>query len=101
MFQYSVHSILSSKHKSVYLQYLGDGDTSSLKEVVEINPYSEFGIIPEKCFTEKSKVECVGHVTKGIRLGTRLQNTAKEYKGTEHLCEEGNENSQKKVINSV
>ena len=66
MFQYSVHSILSSKHKSVYLQYLGDGVTSSLKEVVEINPYSEFGIITKKCFTEKSKVECVGHVTKGI-----------------------------------
>ena len=50
IFQHSIQ-----KHKSVYSKYLGDGDTSSIKEVVESNPDSEFDIIPEK-------VECVGHV---------------------------------------
>ena len=68
IFQHSVQ-----KHKLVYSKYLGDGDTSSFKEVVESNPYSGFDILPEK-------VECVGHVQK--RLGTRLRNMVKEYKGT-------------------
>ena len=36
------------KHKLVSSQYLGDGDTLSFKEVVKSNPYSEFGIVPEK-----------------------------------------------------
>ena len=58
IFQHSVQT-----HKLVYSQYLGDGDTSSFKEIVESNPYSEFYIVPEK-------VECVRHVQK--RLGTRL-----------------------------
>ena len=48
------------------------GDTSSFKEVVESNPYSEFDIVPEK-------VECVGHVQKW--LVTCLWNMANEYKG--------------------
>ena len=61
------------KHKLLYSQYLGDDDTSSFKEVVESNPYSEFGIVPEKA-------ECVGHVQK--RLGKRFPNMIKEYKGT-------------------
>ena len=30
---------------SIYSQYLGDGDTSSFKKVVESNPYSEFDIV--------------------------------------------------------
>ena len=59
IFQHSVQ-----KHKLVYSQYLGDRDTSSFKEVVESNPYFEFGIVPEK-------VECVSHVQK--RLGTCLR----------------------------
>ena len=63
----------AQKHKLVYSQYLGDDDTSSFKEVVESNPYSESGIVPEE-------VEYVGHVQK--RLGTSLRNKIKEYKGT-------------------
>ena len=61
------------KHGLIYNQYLGDGDTSSYKEVVKSNPYEKYSIIPEK-------LECVGHVQK--RLGTRLRNLVKEYKGT-------------------
>ena len=45
------------------------GDTSSFKEVIESNPYSEFDIVPEK-------VECVGHVQKW--LVTCLWNMANE-----------------------
>ena len=66
MFQYTVQ-----KHKLVYSQYLGDGEASSLKEVVKSNLYSEFDIVP-------GRVECVGHVQK--RLGTRLRKIVKDYK---------------------
>ena len=52
IFQQSVQ-----KHKLVYSQFLDDGDTSSFKKAVESDPYSEFGIVPEK-------VECVGYVQK-------------------------------------
>ena len=68
IFQHSVQ-----RHKLAYSQYLGDGDTLSINEVVQSNPHSEFCILPEE-------VECVGHVQK--RLGTRLRNKVKEYKGT-------------------
>ena len=62
------------KNGLIYNEYLGDGDTSSFSEVVASEPYKEHGkIIPEK-------LECVGHVQK--RLGTRLQNMIKQYKGT-------------------
>jgi len=57
----------------IYHEYLGDGDTSSFKEVVESKPYDHVGIVP-------TKLECVGHVQK--RLGTRLRNKVKEMKGT-------------------
>ena len=64
----------SIKNRSlIYHEYLGDGDTSSYKEVVESNPYEVFNIVP-------TKLECVGHVQK--RLGTRLRNKVKELKGT-------------------
>ena len=43
------------KHKLMCRQYIGDGDTSSFKEVVASNPYKEYGI----CII---KLECVGHV---------------------------------------
>ena len=70
---------------------MGDGDTSSFKEVVESNPYSEFGIAPEK-------IECVGHVQK--RLETRLRNMVKEYKGTATPLP-GKGKLTEKVINSL
>jgi hypothetical protein len=62
------------KNGLIYSEYLGDGDTSSFSEVVASEPYKDHGnIVPEK-------LECVGHVQK--RLGTRLRNLVKQYKGT-------------------
>ena len=52
---------------------MGDGDTSSFKAVVDSKPYGKYNITP-------TKLECVGHVQK--RLGTRLRNKVKEYRGT-------------------
>ncbi|XP_057301380.1 uncharacterized protein LOC130635880 [Hydractinia symbiolongicarpus] len=63
----------STKRDLIYHEYLGDGDTSSYKEVVASNPYGNFDIVP-------TKLECIGHVQK--RLGTRLRNKVKELKGT-------------------
>ena len=57
----------------IYNGYLGDGDSSSFKDVVNSKPYVVSNIDPEK-------YECVGHVQK--RLGTRLRNKVKEFKGT-------------------
>ena len=63
------------KHNLIYNQYLGDGDTSSFKEVVAANIYKDFGVSPDK-------LECIGHVQK--RLGTRLRNLVKSQKGTKN-----------------
>ena len=60
-------------NKLIYNGYLGDGDSSSFKDVVDAKPYVVYNIDPEK-------YECVGHVQK--RLGTRLRNKVKEFKGT-------------------
>ena len=68
MFQRSVE-----KNNLIYHEYLGDGNTSSFKDVVSANPYEEYLISPVK-------LECVGHVQK--RLGTRLRNIVKAHKGT-------------------
>ena len=86
MFQYTVQ-----KHKLVYSQYLGDGEASSLKEVVKSNLYSEFDIVP-------GRVECVGHVQK--RLGTRLRKVLKDYKGAATPLS-GKGKLTEKVINSL
>ena len=67
-----------------------DGDTLSINEVVQSNSHSEFCIVPEE-------VECVGHVQK--RLGTRLRNKVKEYKGTTTPLS-GKGKLTEKVINS-
>lgn len=53
-----------------YTKYLGDGDSSSFKTVKESKPYD--GV-------EVQKLECVGHVQK--RVGSRLRNLRKDYKG--------------------
>ena len=68
------------KNNLIYEEYLGDGDTSSFKEVVDSNPYEEQGIIPKK-------LECVGHVQK--RLGTRLRKVVKNYKRVDKLKKNG------------
>ena len=62
-----------AKNNLIYSEYLGDGDTSSFKEVIDANPYKDYDIIPVK-------LECVGHVQK--RLGTRLKNIVKAHNGT-------------------
>ena len=53
-----------------YTKYLGDGDSSSFKTVSESKPYEDVDI---------EKLECVGHIQK--RVGTRLRNLRKDYKG--------------------
>eukprot|EP00112_Aurelia_sp_Birch-Aquarium-sp1_P003132 Seg1349.9 transcript_id=Seg1349.9/GoldUCD/mRNA.D3Y31 product="hypothetical protein" protein_id=Seg1349.9/GoldUCD/D3Y31 len=52
------------KHKLIYSHYIGDGDTSAFKEVVDAQPYKDFDVVP-------LKLECVGHIQK--RLGTQLR----------------------------
>ena len=59
--------------KLIYNGYLGDGDSSDFKDVVDGKPYVVYNIDPEK-------YECMGHVQK--RLGTRLRNKVKEFKCT-------------------
>ena len=80
-----------SKHNLIYNQYLGDGDTSSFKEVVASNPYKEYDV-------NIIKLECVGHVQK--RLGTQLRNKVKEYKGTKSPIS-GKGKLTEKIINSM
>ena len=58
-----------------YIKYLGDGDSSSFKRVLESNPYD--------CKIEK--LECIGHIQK--RVGGRLRRLVKEKKGV--LLEDG------------
>ena len=53
-----------------YLEYLGDGDSSSFAKVKESKPYGD---------TLVSKNECIGHVQK--RIGTRLRKLCNSYKG--------------------
>ena len=61
------------KHRLMYSEYLGDGDTSSFNEIVDADPYKKY-------YTQVIKVEGCGHVQK--RLGTQLRNKVKEFKGT-------------------
>ena len=62
-----------STNNLIYSEYLGDGDTSSFTDLVSSKPYENYNIDPEK-------LECIGHVKK--RMGTRLHNLVKQYKGT-------------------
>ena len=81
------------KNRLVYHEYLGDGDSSSFKDVVESKPYeAEFGITP-------NKLECVGHVNK--RMGSRLRNLVKDHKGTERPLGGKQGKLTQKAINSM
>ena len=64
------------KYNLIYNEYLGDGDTTSFKEVLDSHPYDEFGVEPQK-------LECVGHIQK--RLGTRLRTLIKTHKAEKNL----------------
>ena len=88
-----VVAIISSsveKHSFIYFSYLGDGDTSAFKDVLEADPYKEYGILP-------SKLECIGHVQE--RLGARPRELRKQYKNTSNLLT-GRGKLTDKVINS-
>ena len=50
-----------------------DGDTSAFKDVLEANPYKEYGILP-------SKLECIGCVQK--RLGICQRELRNQHKNT-------------------
>jgi len=65
------HSI--EKNNIIYSHYLGDGNTSSFKDVVKSDPYKDHGVVAEK-------LECVGHAQK--RVYERLRNLVKSHKGT-------------------
>jgi len=65
------HSI--EKNNIIYSHYLGDGNTSSFKDVVKSDPYKDHGVVAEK-------LECVGHAQK--RIYERLRNLVKSHKGT-------------------
>ena len=87
----AIFSSSIEKHGLIYKSYLGDGDTSSYKDVVATNPYEEYGIVP-------IKLECVGHVQK--RLGNRLRELRKSYKNTKTPLS-GRGKLTDKVINSL
>ena len=80
-----------TKHKLIYKDFIGDGDTSSFKKVVDAKPYVEFGIIP-------NKLECIGHIQK--RLGNRLRLLRKQYKNTSTPLS-GRGRLTDKIINSL
>ena len=61
------------KNNLIYSKYLGDGDTSSFKNVVDSQRYKDFG-------NEPVKLKCAGHTQK--KLGTRLRHLVKSRKGT-------------------
>ena len=79
------------KHNLIYENYIGDGDTSSFRDICEANPYKDYGILP-------SKLECIGHIQK--RLGTRLRELRKSHTGT-HTPLSGRGRLTDKVINSL
>ena len=76
------------KNNLICSEYLGDGDTSSFKEVVDSQPRIELVI----------KLECVGHTQK--RLGTRLPNLVKSRKGTANPIHSKNKFTET-IINSI
>ena len=63
----------ADKHHLIFKDYIGDGDTSSFKDVVEAKPYEKYGVTPKK-------LECIGHVQK--RLGNRLRTLRTLYKNS-------------------
>ena len=79
------------KNNLIYHEYLGGGDTSSFKAVVDSKPFEKYNITP-------TKVECVGHVQK--RLRTRLRSKVKECKGTSTPID-GRGQLNEKAINSM
>ena len=65
IFQWSMNN-----HNLRYNSYIGDGDSSSCKKVVQSKPYGKTFII--------NKLKCIGHIQK--RLGRRLCTLRQTYK---------------------
>lgn len=59
----SIYKRSLPKHGLRYVGYLGDGDSSAFKSVVESKPYGD---------TDIYKLDCINHVAK--RVGARLRN---------------------------
>ena len=59
------------KHKLRYVDFVGDGDCSSHRDVVKSKPYGVETVV--------RKVECVGHIQK--RMGGRLRRKKRDLKG--------------------
>ena len=87
----AIFSSSVEKYNLIYSSYLGDGDTSAFKDVLETNPYRDYCILP-------SKLECIGHVQK--RLGTRLRELRKQHKNTS-IPLSGRGKLTDKIINSM
>jgi len=57
-------------HNVKYINYIGDGDSKTNKDIVDAKPYGDFIV---------AKKECIGYVQK--RMGSRLRNLKKNTKG--------------------
>lgn len=53
--------------KAMYAYYIGDGDTKTFKNLLNMNPYEDLIV---------TKKECVGHVQKS--MGSRLREVKKK-----------------------
>ena len=60
------------KRQLYYDPYIGDGDSSSYREICNLQVYGPTKLV--------GKEEDVGHVTK--RMGTNLRSIVRDYKGT-------------------
>lgn len=59
------------KHGAHYIEFIGDGDCSSYRDVVKSKPYGDNVTV--------DKIECVGHIQK--RMGGRLRKIKRDWKG--------------------
>ena len=59
------------KHNLRYVDFVGDGDSSSHRDVVRSDPYGD---------VEVQKIECVGHIQK--RMGGRLRKKKRDLRNT-------------------
>ena len=68
------------RHQLVYLTFIGDGDSKSYTDVVEMNPYPTVNIVKE---------ECIAHVTKRLKKTLmRIKRNTKEITYIHHKLSE-------------
>ena len=61
----------SVEKNSIIYKYLGDGDSSSFKEVIEFVPYRAYNVVPER-------LECIGHAQKRMGIDYVILNLIQE-----------------------